>query len=116
LDSNWGFLEIGGRGMKTIKDIDSKPIYYDENASENIISQMPSFRKMFRNAIGKMGARTGEEALDLFALGIKFKSSSSDISLEDAEFKLLSEVCEKNPDLWMSHFQAQVLLKLKEAE
>lgn len=101
--------------MKTIKNIDDKPSHFQEDVLPETMAALPTYRRMFKNAVGTVAARNGEEAIDLYQLGLKLKMEGSDISLEDAEFKLLKDTCEKNPAQWMAHFQAQVLLKIKES-
>lgn len=102
--------------MKTIKDVDSKPTHFQDDVPQEVIDQMPSYRKMFKAAIAMGLAKDGENAIDLMQLGLKFKLADPDISLEDAEFKLLKDRCSQNTPSWQAHFHAQVMLKLKDAE
>lgn len=102
--------------MKIIKNIDEKPTSFDENISPEALKQMPTFRKLFKAAIGMSTRSNGEQAIDLYQLGLKFKTEENDISVEDSEFNLLKEACNQNPANWISHYHAQVMLKLKDAE
>lgn len=101
--------------MKTIKGIDDKPTHWQDDIAPEVLATIPSFRKMFKAALGMGAAKDGENAIDLFQVGLKLKVEG-DISLEDAEFKLLKDRCSQNPAQWQAHFHGQVMLKLKEAE
>ncbi len=101
--------------MKTIKSVDDKPSTFEENVPQNVLDTMPSFRKLFKAAIGLTVKSNGDQAIDLYQLGLKFKQDTPDISVEDAEFNLLKDACNSNPAGWHSHYHAQVMLKLKEA-
>ena len=105
--------------MKTIKDIDSKPSPFEtgEIIPQDQLDLVPSYRKLFRTAVGIVtGEAGGEKSIDLFQIGMKLKSAGPDIDLENSEFTLLQEQCKKNPAQWIAHFHGQVLLKLKESE
>jgi hypothetical protein len=102
--------------MKTIKAIDDKPTSFEDDMPQEFLDKMPTFRKLFRAAIGLTAKNDGNKALDLYQLGLKFRLEESDISIEDAEFNLLKEACNQNPAQWISHYHAQIMLKLKEAE
>lgn len=102
--------------MKTIKDVDTKPSHFQDDLPPEAEASMPTFRKMFKAAVGMGMAKDGENAIDLLQVGLKLKLDGADISLEDAEFKLLKERCSANPAQWVTHFHGQVMLKLQEAE
>lgn len=102
--------------MKKIKDIDQKPSHFQDDVPAETIDQMPTYRKMFRAAVGMALGRSGEESIELYQIGLKLKLDGSELSLEDAEFKILKDKCQQNPVGWSAHFHAQCLLKLKEAE
>lgn len=99
--------------MKTIKNIDSRPTHFDEGVDQ---STVPTYRNLLKGAIGICASNSPTEALDLYQIGMKLKLAESDISLEDAEFKLLKDKCDQNPSKWFSHIFAQVILFLREAE
>lgn len=101
--------------MKTLKDLDAKPEPMQEDTPAEIIATFPTYRKLMKSAVGTTVAKSGEEAIDLVQLGLKLKIDG-DVSIEDAEFKLLKEKCEANPMKWESHYHGQILLKLREAE
>lgn len=102
--------------MKTIKNIDEKPTSFDESLPPEEIARIPTYRKLFKAAVGLTTKNNPAEALDLYQMGLKLKIESPDVALEDAEFKLLEESCRQNPANWVAHYFAQVLLKLKGAE
>lgn len=102
--------------MKTITAVDTKPTHFQDEVTPDVVASMPTYRKMFRAVCGMGLAKSGEEAMDLVQIGLKMQLADPDISLEDAEFRLLKERCEKNPVQWQAHFHGQVMLKLKEAE
>lgn len=101
--------------MKTLVNIDTKPAPFEDNVSDDILLTIPSYRKLFRAAVGLCEAKDGENALDLIQIGLKLKCEG-DVSIEDAEFKLLKETCSKNPCKWVANYHGQVMLKLKESE
>lgn len=101
--------------MKTIKDVDAKPTHFQDDLPADAAAAMPTYRKMFKAAVGMGMAKDGENAIDLMQLGLKLKVDG-DIQLEDAEFKLLKQRCSENPAQWLAHFHGQVMLKLREAE
>lgn len=102
--------------MKTLKDIDSKPIPFEEDIPAEALERIPTFRKLFKSSVGMLIKSNGDQAIDLYQLGLKLKLSEQDISLEDAEFNMLKDACNQNPMNWIAHFLAQVMLKLKESE
>lgn len=102
--------------MKTLKDLDTHLVHFEEDLPIDTVAQLPTYRKMYKAALGMVSSKNGEEAIDLYQVGLKLKLNEPQIDLEDAEFKLLKEACAKNPVQWMAHYHAQVVLKLKEAE
>lgn len=104
--------------MKTIKNIDEKLMYFQDIDDPLIQAQLPTYRRMMKSAVA-MAVAPGEQAIDLYQLGLKFSWSEghngADLKLEDAEFKLLQEVVGKNPAAWMSHYLAQVMIRLRES-
>jgi hypothetical protein len=104
--------------MRTIKNIDAQIEHFidDNSFPEDQKKQIPTFRQMFKAAVGLSLSKDGEQAIDLYQLGLKLKISESDINLEDAEFKLLKEKCGENPAKWIGHFHGQVMQKLKDSE
>lgn len=101
--------------MKTIKGVDEKPEHFQEDVPAEVIATIPTYRRMFKAAVGMGLSKGGENAIDLVQLGLKLRIEG-DITLEDAEFKLLKERCSENPAQWQAHFHGLVMLKLKEAE
>lgn len=101
--------------MKHLKGLDEKPTSFDDVPPE-VMEKMPTFRKLFKAAIGMATRGSGEQAIDLYQVGLKLKLAEPDLSLEDAEFNLLREACNQNAPNWISHYHAQVMMKLKEAE
>ena len=102
--------------MKTIKDIDGKPEPMEDKVPSTVLEQLPTFRKMFRSAVGTALSKSGEEAIELFEIGLKVKRAKADLELEDAEFTKLKSKCDDNQAQWTSHYHAQVAMKLKAAE
>lgn len=101
--------------MKTLKNLDEKPLSFEDDVPESVRATMPTFRKLMKAAIGMTAAKNGEESVDLFQIGLKL-AVDGDVQLEDAEFKLLNEACEKNPAQWIAHYQGQVIIKLRASE
>lgn len=99
--------------MKIIKRLNERLDHFDEKADP---SALPTIRQELVKQLGISLADNAEQAIDLFQLGLKIKNAGDSVSIEDSEFNLLRKVCEKNQLKWMSHFQAQILLLLKQAE
>ena len=102
--------------MKTIKGLDEKPQPMGDNVPATVMEQIPTYRKMFQSAVGSALSKSGDEAIELFEIGLKIKRAKADIELEDAEFTKLKDKCDGNQAQWSSHFHAQVALKLRSAE
>ena len=102
--------------MKTIKRLLEKPTHYNEAASPEENEILPTFRRLLLNQLGASPGENGEEAIEMYQIGLKIRSANESVELEDAEFKILKKVCEKNKIQWLSHFHAQVLLLLRESE
>jgi len=100
--------------MKKLIGIDEKLTYFTDDVKD----ELPTMRALLRAAVGMYAAQGGEQAIELYQLGLKLRmvDNSGTIDIEDAEFKLLKKVCEENPVKWIAHFQGQVLSKLKESE
>lgn len=106
--------------MKIIKDADAQIGWYSDDISDVDKEKLPTYRRLFKNAVGAAAPTSGEEALDYYQLGTKL-NLSPDIELEEAEFKLLKKACDgfslaKRMDGWIAYVQAQVLIKLKESD
>jgi hypothetical protein len=101
--------------MKKLTGLNEKvsPISDDDPRAGDI---MPTFRRIYRMAIGNSLAKSGDEAIDLFQLGLKLRQEENEISLEDAEFRLLKESLARNAGQLVAHIQGQALLRLKTAE
>ena len=102
--------------MKTINRLAEKPTHFREDISPEELENLPTFRRLFLNQLGGSQGENGEEAIEMYQLGLKIRSATESVDLEDAQFKILKKVCEKNKIQWLSHFHAQVLLLLKESE
>jgi len=103
--------------VKTINGLNSKLQHFDESAPEVMTASLPTFKKMFLNLLGGGQPKDGDEAIEMFALGLKIRANQEDeILLEDRELNLLKTKCLANPAGWMAHFLAQAILKLKDAE
>lgn len=102
--------------MKTIKQLDKRVESFSDDIPPEVLNQLPTFRQLFKAGLGMAVRNSGEKAIDLYQVGLKLKLDGPDVALEDEEFKLLKEVCDQNPAQWLSHYHAQVMLKLREAE
>lgn len=101
--------------MKTIKGITEKLAVFSLRETQEVDSN--SFQDVFRTIISLSIGKSAEQALEMFEIGLKLKNNKeSNLELEDAEFKLLKEKVEANPNQQPAFFHAQLLLKLKEAE
>ena len=101
--------------MKKVKGLDEK-LSTVEDIPDGTNLKVPTYRMMFKSAVGGSLAKSGDDAIEHYQLGLKLRLDGNEIDLEDAEFKLLKGVVEKNPSQWAAHFHAQVVLKIKESE
>lgn len=101
--------------MKTIKGITEKlEVFSLKDESEY---DKTSFQDVFRTIISLSLGKSGEQALEMFELGLKLKKNKeTDLELEDAEFKLLKDYVHENKTQQPVFFHGQLLKKLKEAE
>lgn len=103
--------------MKRLDGLYDKLKHFDETVPEEMVQNMPTYRHMFCNVLGGAKPANGDEALALFALGLKIRGTvTSFVDLENSEFKLLEGKVAENHLGWVAHFLAQVMLKLKEAK
>jgi hypothetical protein len=103
-----------GGQMKKITGLNQKISPIVEEAAE----QMPTYRRLYRMAVGGSLGKSGEEAIDLFQLGLKLRQEEDTITLEDAEFKLLKEAVSKNggQQPFVAHIHGQMMIRLREDE
>ena len=101
--------------MKKVKGLEEKlsPL---EEIPKGVDAKLPTYRLMYKAAVGGMLGKSGEDAVDHYQLGLKLKLEGNEIDLEDAEFKLLQAACNENPAKWTAHYHAQVILKIKDSE
>jgi hypothetical protein len=102
--------------MKTLRGIDEKPMHVDDEMPQDRIDKIPTYRRMMRDAVSLGMAKSGAQAIDLVQIGLKLKQVENEISLEDAEFKMLYDRCDLNPCQWQVFYHGQLMLKLKEVE
>jgi len=102
--------------MKIIKNVDAKLSHFSDDFQESEGQQLPTYRRLFKAAVGMTMGKNPEDTIDLYQLGLKIKIDGVDIELEEAEFRMLSAACKNNPAQWTSHYHGQVLLKLGESE
>ena len=101
--------------MKTLRGLDSKPQLLEEVTDPKALAKVFTFRQLFKMVIGGTTAANGDESIDLTQIGLKLKGGG-DISLEEADFKLIQKKVEGNEAKLTAMFQGQLLLKLKDAE
>lgn len=103
--------------MKRLLGLDRRLDHFDRSAPQHAKDDLPPLRKMFLDVLGGSPADNGEQSILMYRLGIKIADAPVDsLELEDAEFNLLKDKCLKNGLRWMAHYQAQVILRLQEAE
>lgn len=102
--------------MKQIKDINEKLDLFtltDEGEKKD----KSSYKDMYRTIVSLSLGKSGEQALEMFELGLKIKNVVGDVlGLEDAEYKLLKSKVDDNMTQVPAYFHAQLLLKLKQAD
>lgn len=102
--------------MKVIKGVSEKLDVFTLS-EDGETKDKASFKDTFRTIVSLSLGKSSEQALEMFELGLKLKNcKEDDLSLEDAEFKLLKEKVEANMTQQAAFFHAQLLKKLKEAE
>jgi hypothetical protein len=82
---------------------------------------MLTYKEMFRNGVALSVTKAGPEAIELFSVALKLKSSGNEIDLEDAEFKLLHQKISENPGFlnnapWPAWVHGQLLVRLEQSE
>jgi len=99
--------------MKTLTGLNEKlQALNDEEKQENI----PTFKRVYRILLGNSLATSGEDAIEMMQLGLKLRQDETSIKVEDAEFKLLKSVAERNEPRYVAHILAQILIRLKADE
>lgn len=102
--------------MKVIKGVNEKLDLFSIS-EEGEQKDKASFKDMYRTVISLSLGNSGDQALEMFELGLKLKNTKTDdVELEDAEFKLLKEKVQENKLQQPAHFLGQLLKKLKAAE
>lgn len=103
--------------MKKITGLDERLDHFDMIVPEKQRPQLPTFRNLFVNCLGAARPDNGAQAIESFKAATKILRAEGDsVLLEDAEFKLLREKCEKNELAWQSYYLAQVILRIDQAE
>lgn len=102
--------------MKVIKGVNEKLDVFtltDEGEQKD----KATFKDMYRTIISLSLGNSGDQALEMFELGLKIKNTKeNDVELEDAEFKLLKDKVAENKLQQPAYFIGQLLSKLKQAE
>jgi hypothetical protein len=102
--------------MKTIKGLEKRIQHFNE---EDKVSpnELPTVRRMILNLLGAGKAKDGDEALAMWDLGLRIRrAEDSDITIEDADFKLINEKVKENILGWSAHYHAQMLLIMRETQ
>lgn len=103
--------------MKKIIGIKEKLSHFNPDVGKEAEEHLPTFQQMFVSVLGGSPAENGEQAIAMYQFGAKIKDNAgTDMEVEDAEFKLLKEKCQKNALGWVAHYYAQVLIKLKSSD
>jgi hypothetical protein len=102
--------------MKVIKGVNEKLDLFSltEDGEQK---DKASFKDMYRTVVSLSLGNSGDQALEMFELGLKLKNvKTEDIEIEDAEFKLLKDKVQENKLQQPAYFLGQLLKKLKDAE
>lgn len=103
--------------MKTITALDEKLKHWETGLPAAAEEGLPTFRQMYVRQLGASLAKDAEQSIAMFSIGAKIRAAEgTEVELEDAEFKTLKEKCESNAAQWAAHYQAQVVMKLRECE
>lgn len=102
--------------MKTVPNIDERVTHYIDDVSDQIKTNLPTYRTMFIISCSAALGKNRNETIDLFDLAMKIKKAPVDLELEDAEFKLLKSECDQNVGQWVAFLHAQLLRKLDISE
>jgi hypothetical protein len=102
--------------MKTITGLENRMKHFSDDP-KLAMEEMPTLRRMLLNLLGAARTASGEESLSLWDIGLKIRrEEKSEITLEDAEFKLIKQKIDENGIGWVAHYHAQMLLCIREAE
>lgn len=102
--------------MKTIKNIDEKPVLFEKEIPADVLSKIPTFRQYLKILISNVAVRSSDETLDLYQAGLKLMIEGADYQLEDSQFRLLQAKVNDNPLQWPVVIHAQLIQKFKQAE
>lgn len=86
-----------------------KPI---EPLPDVLNAKMPTFRVMYRSALGNAVGSEATQSVRLFQLEEKLRGDAPEIEITDDEALLLRAACLANPARWVAHYHAQVLISL----
>lgn len=100
--------------MKTLTRLNDKldPIFDEEKAG----ASMPTFRRLYRLALGNSMAKNPDEAVDLVQVGLKLKLEEDAVNLEDAEFALLKDAVTRNSQSMVAQLFGQLVIRLRDDE
>lgn len=100
--------------MKKIIGLDERLDAFDTIAPTQ---KLPTFKQLFVNCLGAARPDNGAQAIESYKAATKIlNAKNDDVLLEDSEFKLLRDKCEKNELGWQAYYLAQALLKIDGAE
>lgn len=113
--------------MKTIKGLDRRleqTFGEDESLPKEVRENAPKFRTMILKQIGNRRPSDGAQGIELLNVGLKIRSNfkadnskvTDEVDLEDAEFKLVYETCDKMMgEPLPALFQGQIMNFMNEA-
>lgn len=102
--------------MIKLYGLDDKIPPLDVDASNEIVAQMPTYRRIFRMALGNARAKSGDEAVDCMKLALKLSTTENELMIEDAEFKLLKEKVAENSANLTALFHGSAYKRLNDVE
>ena len=106
--------------MIEVTGLNRKMDHYDEDVKSKIIStggSMPDMRSMAIQALGKGVGKSKEQSIEAFAvIGLLLKNKGDVINMENAEFKLMKELCEDSSAFTDRFFYAQLVMWVDENE
>jgi hypothetical protein len=105
--------------MRIISNLDDKPKLLDDiNLSAEVLEKIPTYRQLLKVLISNVAAKSPDEALDLFAAGLKILEAKDPgvVKLEDSQFRHLHNKARDNELKWTVPIHAQLMQILNSAD
>lgn len=105
--------------MKKLTGLTGKPSISDESLEGDLRTaaekMLPTFRQMLMAHVANAEPpKDPEKAIGLWQVGMKVRSATDEVELENADFDALKDAVKSNGGRYSNHYQAQLFMKMKE--